>query len=88
MIENLERQKNKEPIWKHAVKPCKMMAFCPYGELVEMFPLHEPRNKMSCNVFGHDCPVFYHAEIFIDGDLATEKERKQWYTESRNFWRR
>ena len=81
MTDNLEQQKNKVPIWKHAVKPCKMTSFCPYGELVEMFPLHDPRNKMSCKVFGHDCPVFYHAEIHIDGDLATKKEIKQWYTE-------
>jgi hypothetical protein len=36
---------------------------------------------MSCKVYGQDCPVLYHAEIFMEGDLATDKEREQWYTE-------
>jgi hypothetical protein len=81
MKENSEQQQNKVPIWKHAVKPCRMMAFCPYGELVEMFPLQKRRTKRSCKIFGHDCPVFYVAEIHIDGDLVTEKDRERWYTE-------
>ena len=81
MTDNLEWLNNKVPIWKHAVKPCKMIAFCPYGSLVEMFPLQAPRNEMSCSEFGHDCPVFYLAEIFIDCPLATEEETEQWYSE-------
>jgi hypothetical protein len=81
MTDNIEMLNNKVPIWKHAVKPCKIMEFCPYGSLVEMFPLQTPRNKMSCSEFGHDCPVFYQAEIFIDFPLATEKEKERWFTE-------
>ena len=43
-------------------KPCKWLEFCPYGALVEEFPITENRTKYSCKVFGHDCPVFYMAE--------------------------
>ena len=82
MTEDIEGVNNNVLIWKYAVKPCKMMAFCPYGSLVERFPLQKnPRNEMSCSEFGHDCPVFYLAEIFIDCPLATEEERERWFTE-------
>ena len=62
-------------------KPCHELTFCPYGELVEEFPLHpehkdvENLNALSneelntgynCTVFGHDCPVFYHAELIAE----------------------
>jgi hypothetical protein len=43
-------------------KPCHFTGYCPYGQLVEEFPLEEKRGKYSCKVFGHNCPVFYHAE--------------------------
>lgn len=84
-------------------KPCHKCGFCPYGQLVEEFPLHleaeeyaikhdlysyfkkgagwvscdkdhpgaspdlnkatlKVEDLYSCKVFGHDCPVFYHAE--------------------------
>ena len=39
MTDDLEWINNKVPIWKHAVKPCKIREFCLYGSLVEMFPL-------------------------------------------------
>lgn len=48
-------------------KPCHKLGYCPYGPLVEHFPLKEKRTKNSCSVFGHECPVFYVAEGFIDG---------------------
>lgn len=41
-------------------KPCHKCEFCPYGQLVEEFPLK--RGKYACKVFGHDCPVYYHGE--------------------------
>ena len=59
-------------------KPCYKCGFCPYGQLVEAFPLHPEHkgkdlNKLGnegklstgydCGSFGHDCPVFYHAEF-------------------------
>ena len=43
-------------------KPCKKLGWCPYGQLVEAFPLKDERNEVSCKLFGHDCPMFYHAE--------------------------
>ena len=52
-------------IWKadEIEKPCHSCGFCVYGQLVEEFPLGKKRDEYSCNVFGHDCPVFYHAEL-------------------------
>jgi hypothetical protein len=64
-------------------KPCRCCGYCPYGQLVEEYPLHPEHkgkdlNKLaeigelftgySCKVFGHDCPVFYQAEPFVDDE--------------------
>ena len=46
-------------------KPCNELGWCPYGPLVEQFPL-KGKSNISCSVFGHDCPVFYVAEGFAD----------------------
>ena len=48
-------------------KPCHSLEYCPYGQLVEEFPLHpkgreDDLKKIECKTFGHDCPVYYHAE--------------------------
>jgi hypothetical protein len=52
--------------WKRRVKavckPCWEIKYCPYGPLVEEFPLKETPDDKSCRIFGHDCPVFYVAE--------------------------
>lgn len=61
-------------------KPCGILQWCPYGPLVEEFPLHgegEYRcaplaEPSSCAVFGHDCPAFYVAEPFSDPDAVAE----------------
>lgn len=57
-------------------KPCSILTYCPYKQLVEEFPLHGD-SKLSCLVkngsimqFGHDCPVHYHAEL-VSEELAT-----------------
>lgn len=47
---------------KAVCKPCWEIKYCPYGPLVEDFPLKEERDEKSCRIFGHDCPVFYVAE--------------------------
>jgi len=47
-------------------KPCLKLGWCPYGPLVEDFPLKSKRDSVSCGVFGHDCPVFTMAEGFVD----------------------
>ena len=51
------------PLWEYMVKPCKMLNYCPYGSIVELYPLPEDKTIMSCEVFGHDCPAFYNAEL-------------------------
>lgn len=58
----------KEKIWKadEKEKPCHILNFCPYGQLVEEFPLKEKLDEYSCETFGHDCPVYYHAEGFVE----------------------
>jgi len=30
---------NEVPLWKDVIKPCKLCGFCPYGQLVEEYPL-------------------------------------------------
>jgi len=68
---------NKKRIYKNNEidMPCDKLDYCPYGALVEEFPLHpefkdeSDLNKVdlntgySCTTFGHDCPVFYLAEF-------------------------
>lgn len=41
-------------------KPCRKLKYCPYGFLVEQFPLSETRKRFEerCSVYGHMCPVF------------------------------
>ena len=53
-------------------KPCHYTRFCPYGQLVEEFPIKEERTEISCTVFGHDCPAFYCAE-----PMAEEVEKEE-----------
>lgn len=122
---------NEFPIWKNVVKPCKLCGYCPYGQLIEEYPLppitlaehtkwvenikkqqalgtydeenkkdglplmtreeaqkyidefdpndypekpDEQMEKMSCEVFGHCCPVFYQMELFSEEDNVTEEE--------------
>lgn len=57
---------NKFIRFKDVIKPCHITSYCPYGQLVEEFPLRKKRNKFSCEVFGHDCPCFYHTELFAE----------------------
>lgn len=47
---------------KAVCKPCWELKYCPYGPLVEEFPLKEETDDQSCRIFGHDCPVFTVAE--------------------------
>ena len=59
-------------IHEEMAKPCIKLRYCPYGQLVEEFPLRPDgeHTKLSCCLenngglmqFGHDCPVHYHAE--------------------------
>lgn len=61
---------NKKIVNEDIEKPCVKLDYCPYGQLVEVFPLSHPHTKYSCVEangaiipFGHDCPAHYHAEL-------------------------
>ena len=73
--EGIEWINNKLVIWEHAIKPCKYCGYCPYGQMVEMFPLEEETGPRSCEVFGHDCPVYYHAEPLAEDDNTVTEEQ-------------
>jgi hypothetical protein len=74
----VKAKKKKSPIqdwgkkihWERRVKavckPCWEIKYCPYGPLVEDFPLKRIRDERSCRIFGHDCPVFSVAEPFTE----------------------
>ncbi|MFL6351651.1 MAG: hypothetical protein ACJ74Z_07350 [Bryobacteraceae bacterium] len=47
---------------KAVCKPCWELKYCPYGPLVEQFPLQADPDERACRIFGHDCPVFHVAE--------------------------
>jgi hypothetical protein len=51
---------------KAVCKPCWEVKYCPYGPLVEQFPLRQGEHPWSCRIFGHDCPVFHVAEPFTE----------------------
>jgi len=44
------------------IKPCHVLRWCPYGDLVEQFPLGTPDDPRMCRVCGHICPVYEKAE--------------------------
>lgn len=66
---------------KEIEKPCVKLHYCPYGQLVEEYPLYladdyphkELGDKLACigknnddlGQFGHDCPVHYHMEYLF-----------------------
>ncbi len=51
-------------------KPCRKLGYCPYGALVEKYPLSMFKSRVRCNVFGHECPVYHEAEGFIDEEVV------------------
>lgn len=53
-------------------KPCWELKYCPYGVLVEEFPIGERGAFKDCIIFNHECPVFYVAEPFTE---TKEKRR-------------
>jgi len=69
---------NKIRIHKHneVEVPCVFCGYCPYGQLVEEFPLHT-KSKYSCELFGHDCPVYYHAEGVVENEKRPQKNTKK-----------
>lgn len=51
---------------KAVCKPCWEIKYCPYGPLVEDFPVAELNEEKRCIIFGHQCPVFSVAEPFTE----------------------
>lgn len=51
---------------KAVCKPCWEIKYCPYGPLVEDFPIAEHDDEKRCIIFGHQCPVFSVAEPFTE----------------------
>jgi hypothetical protein len=52
---------------KSVCKPCWEIKYCPYGPLVEQFPLpDEDKDSRRCRIFGHICPVFFVSEPFTE----------------------
>ena len=39
---------------KAVCKPCWEIKYCPYGPLVEHFPLNEEYNEKSCRIYGQE----------------------------------
>lgn len=54
---------------KNAEKPCHVLRWCPYGGLVESFRIRTTNSKYTCQLFDHDCPVFYVSEQFTEDSL-------------------
>jgi len=48
-------------------KPCHILqGLCPYGYFVEFFPIREERSDVvSCEIFGHDCPIYHFGEVVV-----------------------
>jgi len=38
------------------------------------YPVKAIDSKMTCEVFGHHCPVYYHAELLAEDGDATKEE--------------
>lgn len=53
-------------------KPCWELKYCPYGVLVEEFPVGKRGEFKDCIIYNHECPVFYVAEPFTE-----TKERRR-----------
>lgn len=66
-------------------KPCLKLGYCPYGYLVELFPLHgiqterfkPKRNAKPCEIYGHDCPRYYVAENLTKRDREVLEPKKE-----------
>ncbi len=65
---------------KTPTKPCLMLRYCPYGILVEDFPVIEDQNQeFGCPMFGHICPVYQVAEKLSKKDIQMiERGRIPW----------
>ena len=62
MIEAI-KEGAKHPNGRNIQKPCLTLEYCPYGMLIENFPLANDKNvhrsykRYECKVYGHICPA-------------------------------
>lgn len=73
--EKLKWVNTKRVVWKKIIHPCWMTGgVCPYGALVELYPIQEAPSVYSCSMFGHDCPSHYLSEPACDeGERPTRE---------------
>lgn len=56
-------------------RPCEHLLWCPYGSLGDPFQPQKKEKQYACQIYPHDCPVFYHAEpIEDDLEMWTQEE--------------
>lgn len=55
--------------------PCRKLDHCPYGPMVEGFPLPENDTETTCPVFGHECPAFTVSEWLDPGMLSRTNDK-------------
>jgi len=72
-----------EIIDQNAKKPCHRLGWCPYGKLVEEYPIREQISDYTCKVFHHDCPIYYQVEYTSEeyGQDDYEKEVENLYNQ-------
>lgn len=51
---------------KAVCKPCWEIKYCPYGPLVEYFPIGKENDQKVCIIYGHICPAYKVAEPFTE----------------------
>jgi hypothetical protein len=77
MTQKVDRRLNKtEIIDKNATKPCHRLGFCPYGSIVEEFPIRDQESDFTCKIFFHDCPIFYCIEYSAEKYNLEDYERE------------
>ena len=70
---------------ENAKKPCYVLNWCPYGGLVEAFRIRREISRYTCQVFGHDCPVFYISEKVIEKSLTRPKFSEELKNEAKRI---
>jgi len=70
---------------ENAEKPCYVLNWCPYGGLVEAFRIRREISRHTCQVFGHDCPVFYISEKVIEKSLNRPKFNEELRNEAKRI---
>jgi hypothetical protein len=74
---------NKVPLWKNIVKPCKLCGFCPYGQLVEEYPLPPMTRAEEIdwieNLKKQQVIGAYDEENKVDGKPTMTREEAQKY---------